>query len=135
MDAKLLWMQHVLLFEIDLQETQVQNGQLHFDGAADGASNQGNQEWHWNNENSWNLWTTNERSNGNIGNGNGHGNQINEQISTWSQWNESNVMEDDDDETWGKWKPDGLKEHKEPVPEPKEPPAPKEPDVKRPVVV
>ena len=65
-----------------------------------------------------------------------NGNQINQQISTGSAWNVSNVMmEDDDDETWGKWKPDGLKEHKEPVPEPKEPPAPKEPDVKRPVVV
>lgn len=111
-------------------ETQVKNGQLHSDGAADGASNH---EWHWNNENSWNQWTTNERSNGNIGDGNGNGNQINQQISTWSAWNANNVMmEDDDDETWGKWKPDGLKEHKEPVPEPKEPPAPKEPDVKRP---
>jgi hypothetical protein len=126
-------MQHILLFEIDLQETQVKNGQLHSDGAADGASNH---EWHWNNENSWNQWTTNERSNGNIGDGNGNGNQINQQISTWSAWNATNVMmEDEEDETWGKWKPDGLKEHKEPVPEPKEPPAPKEPDVKRPVVV
>eukprot|EP00435_Cladocopium_sp_Y103_P057756 s2061_g20.t1 len=108
-------------------ETHVNNGQLHSDGGADGASNH---ERHWNG-NSWNQWT------------NGNGNQINQinqqvwnNVSTWSAWNPSNAsnaMEDDDDETWGKWKPDGRKE---PVPEPKEPPPwttqPKEPDVKRP---
>ena len=100
------------------------NAQLPSDGAADGASNH---EWQWNNQNFWNQWTTN----GNVGNGN----QVNQGTSTWSAWSASNAMEDDDDETWGKWKPEPLKEHREPVPEPKEPPAPKEPDLKRPVVV